>query len=122
MITSEQYKEINALGLKDREAGSFSHFQTPVLSVAYDLGLSGVSIKDAKVITGFRFGGCPDCYVSFNHASNSAENGLSVYTDKDVVRAEFEERGNKKYYDGLMVDTGSDGESVILPFCAENWD
>ncbi len=119
--TEQQYKDANAAGLEHRTTGLFWSYYTATLQVAYNLGLDGVSIQDVQPITAFRFGEAPENFISWNYRDNAPEKGLSVYTDKSVVRCEFMDR--KKYkYTGLPVATGGDGEILILAFDAEYLD
>jgi hypothetical protein len=121
MITEKQYKDANAAGLRHRTTGDFWSYYTATLQVAYNLGLDGVSIQDVKPITAFRFGKAPEKFVSWNYRDSTPEKGLSVYTDKSVVRCEFMDR--KRYeYTGLPVATGGDGEVLILAFEAKYLD
>ena len=119
LLKKQDFEKANKLGL----AGADVCFYSPLLNVAFDLGCNGQSIDDCEIINCFRFGGLPDTGVSHNHASDCSEKGLSVYTDSDVIRAEFEERGNKVELRGIKVATGSDGEPVVLPLdIVESWD
>lgn len=117
MITREQILEANKSGLEK----DYSGYYTPVLRVAHNLGLRGISLEEAETITAFRFGKAPESFVSWNYAENTSENGLSVYTEKSVIRSEF--TGRQKYeYTGIVSGKGSDGETLILCFEAENLD
>jgi len=121
MITEEQYKKVNQQGLTDGLNGHFHSFYTPVLQIAYNLGLDGISIQGSKSISAFRFGKAPESFISWNYRDNAPEKGLSVYTEESIVRAEFSDR--KKYdYAGLPVIKGGDGEIIILAYDAENYD
>jgi len=121
MTTEQQYKAANAAGLKHRTTGAFWSYYTPTLQVAYNLGLDGVSIQDVQPITAFRFGKAPENFISCNYRDNAPEKGLSVYTEKSVIRCEFTDR-QKYEYTGLPVATGGDGEILILAFDAEYLD
>lgn len=121
MITEEKYKEANASGLSHRTTGDVWSYYTPSLQIAYNLGLDGISIQDVQPIVAFRFGKAPDSFISYNYRDNAPEKGLSVYTQKSIVRSEFTDR--KKYeYAGLPIAKGGDGETLILAFDAENYD
>lgn len=115
MITKEQIIDANKNGLE----GMPCFYYTPVLKVAHKLGSEGIDLSHADVINAFRYGRAPESFISWNYAENRPENGLSVYTDKSVIRSEFTDR--KKYnYTGLVSGKGSDGEVLILCFDAEN--
>lgn len=121
MITSEQYKEVNAAGLRHRNTSNCWSYYTPSLQIAYNLGLDGISIQDLEPIVAFRYGKATENFISWNYRDNAPENGLSVYTEKSIVRSEFTDR--KKYeYAGLPVAKGGDDEILILAFDAENHD
>jgi len=121
-ISKDMYLDANKSGLSDSKLGDYVSYYTPTMQKAYDMGQQGIDLGNAPIIKGFRFGGTPSKYISHNYADNVSESGLSVYGKNSSVRPEFEERGNKKEFTGILVDTGSDGEPVILPFEAENWD
>jgi len=121
MITAEQYKEANLIGLKHRGSGNLWSYYTPTLQIAYNLGLNGVNIQDVKNIVAFRYGKAPDNFISYNYSENKAENGLSVYTNMSIIRSEFLDR-DVYTYEGLPVSKGGDGEILILAFDAENYD
>jgi len=117
MITKEQILEANKTGLDQDRTG----YYTPVLRVAYNMGLNGISLQDAQTINAFRYGSAPENFLSWNYAENRSENGLSVYTESSIIRSEFTDR--KIYnYTGLVSGKGSDGEILIFCFDAENWD
>ena len=121
MITIAEYREANAAGLRHKETGDQWFYYTPSLQIAYDLGRNSVSLQDVDPITTFRFGKAPENFVSWNYRDNVSEGGLSVYTEKSVIRAEFADR--KRYtYEGIPVGQGSDGEVLILAFDAPNLD
>lgn len=120
-MTANDYKEANAAGLRHRISGNHWSYYTPVLQIAYNLGLEGISIQDIEPITAFRFGKAPYNFVSWNYRDNMPENGLSVYTEKSIIRSEFLGR-DKYYYTGLPVGIGGDGEMIILAFDAINMD
>lgn len=115
MITKSQILEANQTGLNQERTG----YYTPILRVAYNLGLNGKSLQDAETITAFRFGQAPESFVSWNYSENTTENGLSVYTEKSIIRSEFLNR-QKFEYTGIVSGKGSDGETLILAFNAEN--
>lgn len=117
MITKEQYLKANQNGLN----GGSPCYYTPVLQVAYNIGLNGVDLSLSETVTAFRYGKAPETFLSYNYAENRPENGLSVYTEKSIVRSEFLDR-DKFEYTGIVSGTGSDGEILILAFDAENWD
>ena len=117
MITKEQILKANEVGLK----GAFVSYYTPVLQTAYNLGYERIDLRDAEVISAFRFGKAPETFVSWNYTENRLEDGLSVYTEKSVIRNEFLDR-EKYEYTGIVSGTGSDGEKVILCFEADNLD
>ena len=117
MITREQILKANQKGLTQEYTG----YYTPILRIAFNLGFRGISLQSAETIKAFRFGKAPESFVSWNYAENTSENGLSVYTEKSVVRGEFTDR--KKYeYNGLVSGKGGDGETLILCFEAEYLD
>ena len=117
MITKEQILAANKEGLN----GEYAGYYTPVLRVAYNLGIKGVDLSANETITAFRYGQAPESFISYNNATNDYENGLSVYTNKSVVRSEF--TGRKIYeYTGLISGKGGDDETLILCFDAENLD
>ena len=117
MITKEQILEANQTGLNEVYTG----YYTPVLRVAYNLGLKGISLQNAETATCFRFGKAPENFISWNYLENACENGLSVYTEKSIIRSEFLSR-QKYEYTGLISGTGGDGETLILCFDAQNFD
>jgi hypothetical protein len=118
MITREQILEANKTGLNEERTG----YYTPVLRVAYNLGLKGISLQNAETVTCFRFGKAPENFISWNYAENTSENGLSVYTAENAkIRSEFLDR-QKYEYTGLVSGNGSDGETLILCFEAQNLD
>jgi hypothetical protein len=117
MITKEQILEANQTGLNEEYTG----YYTPVLRVAYNLGLKGISLQNAETATCFRFGKAPENYLSWNYSENTSENGLSVYTEKSIIRSEFLDR-QKYEYTGLVSGKGGDGETLILCFNAQNLD
>lgn len=121
MITKDQILKANASGLKHRTTGQFWSYYTPALQIAYNLGYEGISLENAETITAFRYGKAPERFVSWNYAENKSENGLSVYTEKSIVRSEFLDR-QKYEYTGIVCGIGSDGEQVILCFDADNLD
>lgn len=117
MITKEQILGAN----KDGLSGLPCFYYTPILKVAHKIGSNGVNLENAEIISGFRYGKAPENFISWNYAENSPENGLSIYTEKSIVRSEFINR--KKYeYTGLVSGKGSDNETLILCFDAENLD
>jgi len=117
MITKEQILIANKEGLN----GEYVGYYTPILKVAYNLGCKGVDLSNNAIVSGFRYGKAPESFVSFNYAENFCENGLSIYTEKSVVRSEFLNR-ERFEYTGLFSGTGSDDEVLILCFDAENLD
>jgi hypothetical protein len=121
MITKEQILKANAAGLKHRATGDFWSYYTATLQVAYNLGYEGISLENAETITAFRFGKAPEKFISWNYSESKSENGLSVYTEKSIVRSEFLDRA-KFEYTGIVSGTGSDGEVVILCFEADYLD
>ena len=117
MITKEQILAANRAGLN----GEYVGYYTPVLKVAFNLGSNGINLDNAKIIKAFRYGSAPESFLSWNYAKNTPENGLSVYTDRSIVRSEFLDRP-KHEYTGLVSGIGGDGETLILCFDAENLD
>jgi hypothetical protein len=114
MVTKEQILKANQSGLNQDYAG----YYTPILTVSRNLGLNGVNLQNAEIATCFRFGKAPENFLSWNYAENTSEKGLSVYTEKSIVRSEFLDR--KKYeYTGIVSGEGSDGEILILCFDAD---
>lgn len=117
MITKAQILEANKEGLE----GMPCFYYTPVLKVAHKIGSNGIDLSNAETVTGFRYGKAPENFISWNYAENAPENGLSIYTEKSVIRSEFMDR--KIYnYTGLVSGKGSDNETLILCFDAENLD
>lgn len=121
MITRDQILEANAAGLRHATTGDFWSYYTATLQVAYNLGSKKISLENAETITAFRYGKAPEKFISFNYADQKSENGLSVYTEKSIIRSEF--LGREKYtYTGLVSGIGSDGELLILCFDADYLD
>jgi len=60
-----------------------------------------------------RYGRIPANGQSKNWATGELEVGVSVYSDSDVIRAEFEERDIVIEGEALVVGLGSDGEPLI---------
>jgi hypothetical protein len=120
-VSVENIKMANRVGLD----GVFTSYYTPVLMVAYNLGSMGISLQDAPVVTGYRYGKAPESYISYNAAAGTAEHGLSLAAleNGEEVASVIWFWGREKYtYTGVLADTGSDGEPVILSTEAENFD
>ncbi len=121
MVTKLQILGANSAGLKHRNTNHFWSYHTPTLQVAYNMGLDGINLSESKDVIGYRFGKAPDTFISYNYSDNKLENGLSVYTEKSIVRSEF--LGRKKYeYSGIVSGIGGDGEVLILSYEAEYLD
>jgi len=60
-----------------------------------------------------RYGRIPANGKSTNWATGELEVGVSVYSDSDTIRAEFEDRDVVIEGEALVVGAGSDGEPLI---------
>ena len=120
-VTAKQIKEANAAGIKHLNSdGPWWCYHTVVLDVAYNLGRNdGLSLADAPVVTGTRFGGMPLHGISRNHADDTAERGCSLAGIGDDLRwgqMSYAMGREPLHVTGILVpDTGSDGEPLVLP-------
>ena len=63
--------------------------------------------------------------ISYNFAENKSENGLSLaqeYGKKEIGSSMWFKDRKAYEYEGLKVGTGSDGETIIIPFHVEYLD
>ena len=115
-ITAADIRYANAEGLADRE--SYWDYYTPTLNMALNLGRDGISLQDAPVVSGVRYGTAPDCGISHNYRDDRSERGLSLaYLDgQDEVGSAIWFAARKTYsYTGVLLPyKGSDGEPLIL--------
>ena len=124
-VTEAQYRKANANGLRDAKTGDFTSYYTPALQVAYNLGQEGISLENAPVVTGYRYGEMPWNGVSANSQTGGFEKGLSlacVEGGKEVGSSVWFCDREKYTYTGIVSGLGSDGEVVILTFAAEYLD
>jgi hypothetical protein len=125
-LTADAIRRANSAGLRDaNDDAAYECYWTPVLQVAYNLGKAGQSLQDAPVVSGLRFGRAPESGLSHNHREDVCEMGLSLaqeYGGSEIGSTMwFRERAAFEYR-GIKVGTGSDGETLILPFHVENLD
>ena len=124
-INIDTLKEINKLGIENSKLGKFQAYHTPVYQMAYDLGQQGQDISDLKAIKGIRFGPSPEFGVSRNVRDDISEKGLSLaqkHGGKMIGSAIFFKDRLAYEYEGIEVDSGSDGEPIILPLHVEDLD
>ena len=103
----------------------YRSWYTPLLKLAYDFGVSGVDLSTKDVVKGWRYGKASWCGISQNHVTGESEKGLSLAAigdDKPHWEAMFLSDRPKYEYEGILVEKGSDGEPVILPFGFEVYD
>ena len=113
----------NKLGLSGKY--DYAMYHTPVLQSAFNLGVDGVDLSDAPVVTGYRYGAAPDGYISYNYSDQKTEIGLSLAAlngQKEIGSAMWFADRPVFEYTGLLCGKGSDGEPMILCFDAKNWD
>lgn len=121
MTNQEQIKyllEAYNIGKRHAATGNYTSWYTPRLQMAYNLGYDGISVDFDNIVTGYRFGECPE-RESWNYANDCKECGVSLasldggkeagssiwFADREKVRVE-----------GLLIDAkGSDGEPLIIP-------
>ncbi len=116
----------NKYGISDKKNQGFTMWNTPVLLVAYELGLEGINLHDCKVVEVERYGKAPEGFISFNYAENTKEMGLSCSNikneDENSPCAWFANREKYTYKGLLLPVSGSDGELLILCLDAEDYD
>ena len=76
-INKEKYLKANQAGLRDGESG-FTSYYSPALQVAYSLGCRGIDLSSRPMVTGYRYGEVPETGISWNHADERSERGLSL--------------------------------------------
>ena len=124
-ITIEKIKSANRAVLADAKDGDYRAYYTPVLQVAYTLGCNNVNLKDAQVVTGYRYGKAPQTFISQNYRDDIAEHGLSLAAiDGECAIGSSIFFCNRKIYSytGVLSGTGADGEPLILCLDAEDMD
>ena len=124
-IGPKTLKKANAQGLIDSKTGDYQNYYTPAMQVAYNEGFAGRSLQDAEVVKGIRYGKSPDMGISYNFAENRSEKGLSLaqeYGKKEIGSSMWFKDRKAYEYEGLKVGTGSDGETIIIPFHVEYLD
>lgn len=123
-LTVDDIREANAAGLNDRD--SYWAYYTPALDIALNLGRDGISLQDAPVVSGIRYGKAPDCGISYNYRDDLSERGLSLaYLDgQDEIGSViwFAARKTHHYTGVLLPYKGSDGEPLILAVGLDNLD
>ena len=123
-ITADDIRTANKEGLSS--PASFWDYRTPTLSIALDLGRRGISIQDAPVVSGIRYGKAPEGGISTNHRDGISERGLSLakVDGEDEVGSViwFEAREERRYTGILLPYKGSDGEVLILAEGMDNLD
>jgi hypothetical protein len=120
-VSVEDIRAANRAGLN----GEFRSYYTPVLMVACQLGENGISLKDAPVVTGYRYGKAPESFISQNAAAGTSEHGLSLAAlegEREIASAMWFAGREKYTYTGILAGTGSDDEPIILCTDAEYWD
>jgi hypothetical protein len=120
-ITREKILQANKAGLDQ----DFRSYHTPVLMVAHTLGYLGIDLSDAPIVRGYRYGRAPQSFISQNYQDNTAEHGLSLAAldgGEECWSVMWVGDRKKYYYTGILSDTGSDGEPLILCLEAEDWD
>lgn len=123
-ITADDIRTANKEGLES--PASFWDYRTPTLSVALDLGRRGISIQDAPIVTGIRYGKAPESGISHNYRDDISERGLSIAQlagEKEIGSTMwFAERKECQYTGILLPYKGSDGEALILAEGMDNLD
>ena len=106
------------LGKRHAENGNYTSWYTPRLQMAYNLGYEGIAVDFDNVVTGYRFGDCPE-HESWNYAENRKEWGVSLAAlngEKEVGSSMWFADREKVTVEGLLIDAkGSDGEPLIIP-------
>lgn len=106
------------MGRKHAQNGNFASWYTPRLQMAYELGYEGIGVDFDNIISGYRFGACPE-HESFNYAEGRKEWGVSLAAvdgQKEVGSTMWFSDRKKVNVKGLLIDaTGSDGEPLIIP-------
>ena len=123
-ITADDIRTANKEGLEN--PASFWDYRTPTLSIALDLGRRGISLQDAPVVSGIRYGKAPEGGISNNYRDGISERGLSLakVDDADEIGSViwFEGREERRYTGILLPYKGSDGEALILAEGVDNLD
>jgi hypothetical protein len=123
-VTADEIRKANLEGLNDPQ--SFWDYYTPTLSVALDLGRRGISLQDAPVVSGIRYGKAPDGGISNNYRDGISERGLSLAKIDGAEEVGsvvwFEGREEHRYTGILLPYKGSDGEALILAEGVDNLD
>jgi len=128
-VTERDIRTANAEGLKLRAAGYDypGDRHTAILSIALYLGFEGVSLADAPVVSGYRYGNVPYSGISYNFRDGLSERGLSMAQldgAKECASCIFiGDRPEVRVSGVLLPYTGSDGEALVLPIdCIDNLD
>ncbi|MBO4498779.1 MAG: hypothetical protein J5732_00805 [Bacteroidaceae bacterium] len=114
----ELIKRAYNLGTKDCKDGGYTSFYTPRLQLAYNLGYSNIPVDFDNVVSGYRYGECPE-RASWNYASNTWEDGVSLAAldgEKEVGSSVWFADREKVQVRGLLIASkGSDGEPLVVP-------
>jgi len=116
-VTIEDIREANAAGLAHRDSDTYWSYYTPTLQRAYDLGYRGVSIADAPLVAGYRYGAAPESFISRNYRDDRSECGLSLAAvdgEDEVGNSMWFADRPRLRYTGVLAARGSDGEAIIL--------
>lgn len=118
-VSQKDITTANAAGLKHRDGSASWSYYTPVLQMAYNLGLDGVNLSDAPVVSGYRYGKVSEHGLSFNYADQKTEKGLSLAAIDGQPECSsviwFRDRAKVAVSGVLLPLTGSDNEPLILP-------
>lgn len=121
MNQQEQIKYLRKaynLGKRHAENGNFTSWYTPRLQMAYNLGYEGIAVDFDNVVSGYRYGVCPE-HESWNYAENRKEWGVSLAAidgAKEVGSSMWFSEREKVHVRGLLInEKGSDGEALIIP-------
>ena len=122
MTEQEQIKYIKKAymyGVSCRKTGDCKSWYTPRLTLAFNLGYSGIDIDFEKIITAKRYGYLPPV-CSNNFLTDSPENGVSVISIEGDDATHWEEmflcdRKMITFRCLLINAKGSDGEYLVFP-------
>jgi hypothetical protein len=123
MTNRENILQANAYGLRTGVNGG--SYYTPIFEMARLLGMNGLDLSAAPVVSGYRYGDAPELGISRNYREDIAEHGLSLAAidgGKEIGSCVWFCDRPIRRYNGVLVGTGSDDEAVILPFGFEVFD
>lgn len=106
------------LGCRHAQNGGYTSWYTPRLQMAYNLGYDGIAVDFDNVVSGYRYGRCPE-HESWNYAADRKECGVSLAVldgSPEVGSSMWFADREKVSVKGLLIGAkGSDGEPLIIP-------